>query len=160
MSFTHYRVEGQSIDLATDIPTMVSNLLNNQTNWTETNPALSSIKFGTDGWDGFTQYQINVYWLTRTSPTPDTIGDVSREVRDWVAIDLCVRNVTRHSFPAEIGNMMRMVDVILALNATNLGNGIRWCSPPEWNNPQMTRGTDSLAYCHGRVEVHYRMVKS
>lgn len=163
---TNWRYEGQSTDPSVDIDDLVQTLITN--NWTQTNPPLNNgsnggVRMVSGNYDGYGDYAVSTQLLTQTSPEFDTLGASSAVYTFWVGLDVYARTATANTKPAQLGNMIRQIEKILALNTTSLASGIRFVGIPEWNQAIATAdadGTKSLWYVHGRVLVNFRMAKS
>lgn len=156
---TNWRVEGQGSDLSSDIEDLVEAVLNNASNWSETDPARTDITWGNIADNNYGTYRINVVFLNNEEEV-DTLGDASSEIRAFVAIEVYVQSATENSKPDQLGKIMRQIDKICALQSTNLGSGMRYMTRPRWSKPTPRNPQMSEWYVTGRVQVHYRMTKS
>lgn len=117
-----WKISGQSSDFTSDPEDLIEALLNNGTNWTETTPARSSIKFGNDWWDGYGSFQIHVI-KGRYQRVPQTNDWKKYRYNQQIEIHVFARRNGANK-PAEWGNMERQIEKIISQNKTGIGQGI------------------------------------
>lgn len=154
-------LEGSSplADFTTDVPDLVEALLNNGSNWAETDPARADIIFGNDADNNYGDFHIHCTF-GRTESSPDILGSKSYSYNDQVAIHVSVRVPTANTKPAQLGKMKRQIDKIIAQNCTALGQQIRYISIPQWGNPEQLRSEQTKWVVVGICDIVYRKVNT
>lgn len=155
-----WKPAGQSTDFSSDLTDLVKTELTD--NWNDSTGVVAEadIKFGTDWWDGYGEYQIHVR-DPRYEMEPASNDWRRFNVHGFVDIHVFVRKASE-SRPSQLFDLRREIQRIVGQNVQGITGTsyMRWA--PGGGLVDVTDQTHDTTTWHlrGTVEVYYQMVNT